>query len=105
MRLRVSTATCAVRERLSGSQRRRRWAAGEQVRKSGEAGGPCDLRREAGQSLRSQGIGGLRALGIVEVTVATRLLFGIISGCDEIVPPDAEPGPGQIRDVNPYTIA
>jgi molybdopterin molybdotransferase len=39
------------------------------------------------------------------VTVATRLKVGIISGGDEIVPPDAEPGPGQIRDVNSYTIA
>jgi molybdopterin molybdotransferase len=59
----------------------------------------------AGHQLRPQDIGGLLALGIVEVTVSQRLRVGIISGGDEIVSPDQEPGPGQIRDINSYTIA
>jgi molybdopterin molybdotransferase len=30
---------------------------------------------------------------------------GIISQGDEVVPPDQEPGPGQVRDINSYTLA
>lgn len=80
-------------------------ASGEHVIQVGEDIGPGDLLLSAGHALRPQDIGGLLALGIVEVTVATRLKVGIISGGDEIVVPDQEPGPGQIRDVNSYTIA
>jgi molybdopterin molybdotransferase len=80
-------------------------APGENVIQVGEDIGPGDLLLAAGHSLRPQDIGGLLALGIVEVQVATRLKVGIISGGDEIVAPDREPGPGQIRDVNSYTIA
>jgi molybdopterin molybdotransferase len=80
-------------------------APGENVIKVGEDVGTGDLLLEPGHPLRPQDIGGLLALGIVEVTVASRLRVGIISGGDEIVPPDVEPGPGQIRDVNTYTLA
>jgi molybdopterin molybdotransferase len=80
-------------------------APGENVIQIGEDIGPGDLLLAAGHSLRPQDIGGLLALGIVEVPVAMRLKVGIISGGDEIVAPDREPGPGQIRDVNSYTIA
>jgi len=80
-------------------------APGEHVIQVGEDVNTGDHLLSAGHVLRPQDIGGLLALGIVEVTVATKLRVGIISGGDEIVAPDAEPGPGQIRDVNSYTIA
>jgi molybdopterin molybdotransferase len=80
-------------------------APGENVIAIGEDVASGDLLIEAGQILRPQDIGGLLALGVVEVTVATRLRVGIISGGDEIVSPEVEPGPGQIRDINSYTIA
>jgi molybdopterin molybdotransferase len=80
-------------------------APGENVIQIGEDVGTGDLLISAGHTLRPQDVGGLLALGIVEVTVASRLRVGIISGGDEIVSPDREPGPGQIRDVNSYTIA
>jgi molybdopterin molybdotransferase len=80
-------------------------APGEHVIQVGEDVTIGDDLLSAGHVLRPQDVGGLLALGIVEVTVATRLRVGIISGGDEIVAPDAEPGPGQIRDVNSYTIA
>jgi molybdopterin molybdotransferase len=80
-------------------------APGEHVIQVGEDVGAGDPLLSAGHLLRPQDIGGLLALGIVEVTVATKLRVGIISGGDEIVAPDAVPGPGQIRDVNTYTIA
>jgi molybdopterin molybdotransferase len=60
---------------------------------------------EAGHRLRPQDIGGLLAVGITEVTVAQRPSVGIVSQGDEVVPPDMEPGPGQVRDVNSYTLA
>lgn len=80
-------------------------APGENVIQVGEDVGEGVQLLAAGHALRPQDIGGLLALGIVEVTVATKLRVGIISGGDEIVSPDREPGPGQIRDINTYTIA
>ena len=54
---------------------------------------------------RPQDIGGLLALGITQITVRCRPRVAIVSTGDEIVPPEATPGPGQIRDINTYTIA
>ncbi len=80
-------------------------APGENVIQVGE-----DVRRDdpllpRGHVLRPQDLGGLAALGLAEVPVVPRLRVGIISSGDEVVPPEAEPGPGQVRDVNTYTIA
>lgn len=59
----------------------------------------------AGHLLRPQDIGGLLALGLTHVSVAVRPRVAIISTGDEVVPPEATPGPGQVRDVNTYTVA
>jgi molybdopterin molybdotransferase len=80
-------------------------APGENVIRIGEdvsAGAPLLAR---GQVLRPQDLGGLLALGIVEVEVARRLRVAILGSGDEVVAPDQEPGPGQIRDINSYTLA
>ena len=53
-----------------------------------------------GRVLSSQDIGALAAMGRMEVPVAKKLHVGIISTGDELVPPEAKPLPGQIRDVN-----
>jgi len=45
------------------------------------------------------------ALGITRVTLAARPRVAIISTGDEVVPPEADPGPGQVRDVNTFTVA
>ena len=37
--------------------------------------------------------------------VARQPRVGIVSQGDEVVPPEAEPGPGQVRDINSYTLA
>lgn len=58
-----------------------------------------------GQTLRPQDLGGLLALGINSVQVARRLRVGILSTGNEVVSPDVAPGPGQVRDVNGYTLA
>jgi molybdopterin molybdotransferase len=46
----------------------------------------------------------LAALGKKTVTVYRKPVIGIISTGDEVVPVDATPGPGQIRDINTYTL-
>ena len=60
---------------------------------------------DAGHALRPQDLGGLMALGITRVRVAARPRVAIISTGDEVVAPDLTPAPGQIRDVNTYTVA
>ena len=59
----------------------------------------------AGHRLRPQDLGGLLALGLTTVVVARRPRVAILATGDEVVPPEAAPGPGQIRDINSYTIA
>ena len=58
----------------------------------------------AGTRIRPQETGLLAALGRQEVAVFKRPVVGIISTGDEVVPIDRSPGPGQIRDVNTYTL-
>ena len=53
-----------------------------------------------GRVLSSADIGALAAIGQVQVKVAKRLTVGVISTGDELVPPEVQPGPGQVRDVN-----
>ncbi len=80
-------------------------APGENVIQIGE-----DIRRgdpvlPRGHRLRPQDIGGLMALGITEVAVAPKPRVAIISTGDEVVPPEVTPAPGQVRDVNTYTLS
>ncbi|MFP4225601.1 MAG: molybdopterin-binding protein [Desulfobacterales bacterium] len=73
-------------------------AAGEDM-KAGETVIPARTR------LRPQELGTLAALGRNPIPVFKKPLIGIISTGDEILPLEAEPGPGQIRDINTYTLA
>ncbi len=59
----------------------------------------------AGWRLRPAEIGGLMALGLTEIDVVRRPRIGILSTGDEVVPPDVQPAPGQVRDINSYTLA
>lgn len=59
----------------------------------------------AGQRLRPSEIGGLMALGFTQVQVARKPKIGIISSGDEVIPPLQHPLPGQVRDVNAYTLS
>lgn len=80
-------------------------APGENVVQPGEDVRAGESLLQSGHVLRPQDLGGLLALGITEVAVAPRLRVAILGSGDEVVPPDQEPGPGQIRDVNSYTLA
>ena len=59
----------------------------------------------AGRRLRPQDIGLLAAFGIREVTTRRPARVAILSTGDEVLPIEVEPGPGQVRDVNAYTLA
>ena len=50
-------------------------------------------------------LGALAGVGLQEVPVIKRPLVGILSTGDEIVPPESQPGPGQVRDINAYALA
>ncbi|MFN3741843.1 MAG: gephyrin-like molybdotransferase Glp [Anaerolineales bacterium] len=58
-----------------------------------------------GHLLRPAEIGGLMALGILDVEVWKRPRLGLISSGDEVVPPQQTPKPGQVRDINTYSLA
>jgi molybdopterin molybdotransferase len=58
-----------------------------------------------GHRIRPQDIGGLLAVGILSVDVAVPPHVAILSSGDELVLPEETPGPGQIRDINTYTLA
>jgi molybdopterin molybdotransferase len=80
-------------------------AAGENCIQVGEDVRAGDLVLPAGHTLRPQDVGGLLALGITDVQAAIPPRVAILSQGDEVVPPDREPGPGQVRDINSYTLA
>ena len=80
-------------------------APGENMLRVGDDIKVNDLLFPAGHLLRPQDIGGLMALGITTVSVFLRPRVSIISTGDEIVPPERDPMPGQVRDVNTYTLA
>ncbi len=80
-------------------------AAGQNVIQIGEDIDQGDVLIPGGRLLRPQDIGGLLALGITRMAVVRRPIVAILATGDEVVPPDASMGPGQIRDINSYTVA
>jgi molybdopterin molybdotransferase len=79
-------------------------APGENVLQVGEDVQPGDALFSIGHLLRPQDLGGLMALGITQVTVAKQPRVGILATGDEVIDPHSEPQPGQVRDVNTYSI-
>ena len=59
---------------------------------------------QAGTRLGPQEIGLLASLGRTTVLAHARPRVAVLSSGNEIVEPDANPGPGQIRDSNRYTL-
>ncbi len=79
-------------------------APGENVLQVGEDVRPGDPLFSIGHLLRPQDLGGLMALGITQLTVAKQPRVGILATGDEVIDPHIEPQPGQVRDVNTYSI-
>jgi molybdopterin molybdotransferase len=80
-------------------------AVGQNVLQVGEDVAQGSEVLPAGHLLRPQDLGGLLALGITEISVARRPRIAILATGDEVVAPGRVAGPGQIRDINSYTIA
>jgi len=79
-------------------------AEGENVIKVGEDVKASQTVIRRGVRLRPAEIGGLMALGITSLRVARKPRVGLISSGDEVVAPNQSPRPGQVRDVNAYTL-
>lgn len=59
----------------------------------------------AGKRLRAAEIGGLTALGFTFVRVVKRPRVAILSSGNEVIPPGAHTDPGQVRDINSYSLS
>ncbi|MFO0752174.1 MAG: gephyrin-like molybdotransferase Glp [Thermodesulfovibrionales bacterium] len=77
----------------------------ENVIRSGEDVEKGMLVLTRGRLLRPQDIGALAGLGITETDVFAKPVVALISTGDEIVPPDRAVRPGQVRDINSFTLA
>jgi len=58
----------------------------------------------AGRRLRAHDLGALTGVGITRVPVYRRPIVALISTGDEIVSPEQTPKPGQVRNINQYSL-
>jgi len=79
-------------------------ADGENVIRIGEDVAQGQLVLPKGTLIRPAEVGGLMALGITSVRVAKLVKVGLISTGDEVIDPSQAPHPGQVRDINSYTL-
>jgi molybdopterin molybdotransferase len=78
---------------------------GENVIHRGEDCHTGDMLVPAGHQLRAQELALLQSAGVLTVEVVRQPRVAIISTGDELVDPEAEPGPGQIRESNAAALA
>ncbi len=83
----------------------RAMAEGENIIRVGEDVAEGQAILPQGRVMRPAEIGGLLALGITSARVSRFVKVGIISTGDEIISPEESPKPGQVRDVNSYTLS
>lgn len=79
-------------------------ADGENVICIGEDVTQDQLIQPKGSVMRPAEIGGLMALGITQVNAIRKIRVGLISTGDEVIDPAQSPRPGQVRDINTYTL-
>lgn len=80
-------------------------APGQNILEKGEDMQKGQTLVPAGKPLRAQEIGLLAAFGVKKVAVYKKPVVGIISTGDEVVSIKDTPAPGQIRDINMYTLS
>jgi molybdopterin molybdotransferase len=80
-------------------------ADGENVIRIGEDVAQGQTIQVKGSLMRPAEIGGLMALGITKVKVVRKVRVGLLSTGDEVIDPSQSPRPGQVRDVNSYTLS
>jgi len=79
-------------------------AVSENVIEIGEDVKTGDIVIPKGVPLRPAEIGGLMGLGITSLKTAVKPRFAILSSGDEVIPPSQTTRPGQVRDINSYTL-
>ena len=79
-------------------------ADGENLIRIGEDVAQNQLVIPKGTQIRPAEIGGLMALGITTANVANKPRVALISTGDEVIDPAQTPRPGQVRDINSYTL-
>ena len=79
--------------------------SGDNIRPIGSDMEAGDEILPAGIGLKAPDLGLLASLGHATVEVGRKPRVAVFSTGDEIVAPDAVPGPGQIRDANRFTLA
>ena len=79
-------------------------AAGAGMAAKGEDRKKGDLFLRHGALIRPQEVGALAAAGITNVPVFVPLKLSLISTGDELVTPEKEPLPGEIRDINTHAL-
>lgn len=84
---------------------RRAVPPGEHVMLRGEDARAGAVTLRAGTVLRPQEVGLLAAIGVTAVRVRRRPVVAVLSTGDELIPAEADPRPGQVRDVNSHTLA
>ncbi len=80
-------------------------APGENVILVGEDVREGQIVIPRGITIRPVEVGGCMALGITQLRVAKKPRIGIISSGDEVISPELKPDPGQVRDINSYSLA
>jgi len=79
-------------------------APGQHIVARNEDAASGDVLLARGARLRPQEIGFLAACGHTTVRVFRPVRVGIVSTGDEVVPVEQQPLPGQVRDVNSFTL-
>ena len=79
-------------------------ADGENVIRVGEDVAQGQMILPRGSRMRPAEIGGMMALGITSLRVVTKPVVGLLSTGDEVIDPSESPRPGQVRDINSYTL-
>jgi len=80
-------------------------ADGENIIRIGEDVAQNQLVIPKGTQIRPAEVGGLMALGYTSISIVKKPRVGLISTGDEVIEPSQTPRPGQVRDVNSYTLA
>ncbi|HWJ02284.1 MAG TPA: gephyrin-like molybdotransferase Glp [Verrucomicrobiae bacterium] len=80
-------------------------APGENLVRRGEDIAEGETVVTGGAIIRPQEMGAMAGVGITSCLVAKKPRVAILSTGDEVVEPDTNPGPGQVRDINSFTIS
>ncbi len=80
-------------------------APGDNVIRRGEDTEAGALLVRRGRRIRAADVGMLAAVGVTSLAVYAKPTVGIVGTGDEVVSPEVEPGPGQVRDSNSWALA